>query len=376
MPPVSIMIKPASGLCNMQCKYCFYKDVAKNRQQESYGIMKLETLEQTIRKTLEHAEGMCSIVFQGGEPTLAGLEFFRKAIEYQQKYNYKKIPICNSIQTNGYELNDEWADFFKENDFLVGLSIDGTQSTHDEYRVDGEGKGTYNRIMESVALLKKYEVEFNVLTVVNAKTAANIRSIYDFYKKNNLRYLQFIPCLDPLENQQGEEEFSLTSKQYGEFLKTLFDLWYQDIKKSDYIYIRYFDNIIAMFIGYPPESCDMAGTCSMQYVVEADGGVYPCDFYVLDKYKLGNMNTESYEQLDKQRVNNAFITSSLARQDKCKECYYFYLCRGGCKRNRQKLEDGSFGESVFCEAFQDFFYYAMPRIQEIATMAKQKIYNP
>ena len=373
MPPLSIMIKPASGLCNMHCKYCFYKDVAKNRQQESYGIMKLETLENTIRKTLEYADGMCSIVFQGGEPTLAGLDFFKKVIEYQKKYNYKKLTIFNSIQTNGYELNEEWADFFGKNHFLVGLSIDGTKSTHDAYRMNTQGKGTHNRIMESVALLNKYKVEFNVLTVVNAKTATNIDGIYDFYKKNNLRYLQFIPCLDPLETQQGEMEFSLNSKQYGEFLKTLFDLWYQDIKNGNYIYIRYFENLVAMLVGYPPESCDMAGACSTQYVVEADGGVYPCDFYVLDQYKLGNMSTESYQQLDKQRETNGFITSSLAHNDKCKECQYFYLCRGGCKRNKEQLKDGSFGENVFCEGFQDFFHYAIPRLQEIATMAKQKM---
>ncbi|SDL04754.1 anaerobic sulfatase maturase [Natronincola ferrireducens] len=375
MPPLSIMIKPASGLCNMHCKYCFYKDVTKNRQQESYGIMKLETLEHTIRKALNYAEGMCSIVFQGGEPTLAGLEFFKHVIKYEEKYNYKKLPISNSIQTNGYELNEEWAEFFRENDFLVGLSIDGTKTTHDAYRMDMQGKGTHNRIMEKVALLNKYKVEFNVLTVVNAETAKNIDDIYDFYKKNNLRYLQFIPCLDPLETPQGGEEFSLTPQQYGEFLKTLFDLWYQDMKKGNYIYIRYFENLVAMLMGYPPESCDMAGTCSIQYVVEGDGGVYPCDFYVLDKYKLGDINTESYQQLNKQRLTNGFITSSLAHHDKCKNCQYFYLCRGGCKRNKEQLQDGSFGENVFCGAFQDFFHHAMLRLQEIATMAKQKMYN-
>lgn len=370
MPPLSIMIKPVSGLCNMSCTYCFYKDVTKNRKQELYGVMSLETLENTIRKTLDYAEGMCSFVFQGGEPTLAGLDFFINVVKLQKKYNYKRLSIYNSIQTNGYEINKDWAEFFHKNNFLVGLSIDGIESTHDAYRVDKHGKGTHKKIMETVALLNEYKVEFNILTVVNSKTARHIQDIYSFYKNSNLKYLQFIPCLDPFGSKQGDKKFSLTAKQYEEFLKALFDLWYQDIKTGNYIYIRYFENLVGLMIGYSPESCGMAGVCTTQYVVEADGGVYPCDFYVLDEWKMGNMNIDCYHEIDKQQTVKKFIELSKCVYEKCKRCKYFSLCRGGCKRNREKLNNGEYGNNVLCEAFQGFFGHALPRLQELAIMAK------
>ena len=183
MPAIHVMMKPASGLCNMRCQYCFYADEMEKRSQASYGIMSFATLENVIRRTLEFAEGSCTIAFQGGEPTLAGLDFFRECIRLEQKYNTKNVTISHALQTNGYALNEEWCQFFAKNHFLIGLSVDGIKATHDLYRKDAVGKDTYFRVLESAKLLEAAGVEFNVLMVVNGKTAPKIRRIYEPHQR-------------------------------------------------------------------------------------------------------------------------------------------------------------------------------------------------
>lgn len=280
MPPISVLIKPASGNCNLRCEYCFYYDTMSKRTQSSYGFMPEETLEAVIKQVLAYAEGECTIAYQGGEPTLRGLPFFIKSMEYQEKYNVNHVRIYNSIQTNGYAIDKEWADFFAANHFLVGVSLDGTRKVHDAYRHDIRNEGSFYKVMDTIEFLKRRGVEFNVLSVVNALTAPQIEKIYRFFQKNDIRYLQFIACLNPLNECQGLRDYSLTPEVYGKFLIDLFGLWYQDLKEGKQTYIRQFENYVAMLLGHMPESCDMRGFCGMQYVVEADGSVYPCDFYV------------------------------------------------------------------------------------------------
>ena len=192
MPAIHVMMKPASGLCNMRCQYCFYADEMEKRSQASYGIMSFATLENVIRRTLEFAEGSCTIAFQGGEPTLAGLDFFRECIRLEQKYNTKNVTISHALQTNGYGLNEEWCQFFAKNHFLIGLSVDGIKATHDLYRKDAAGKDTYFRVLESAKLLEAAGVEFNVLMVVNGKTAPKIRRIYENFRKLGFSWQQYI----------------------------------------------------------------------------------------------------------------------------------------------------------------------------------------
>ena len=199
MPAISIMMKPASGLCNMNCDYCFYTDETSKRQLASYGIMSLSTLEEILKKTLTFAEGSCSVLFQGGEPTLAGLDFFKSVIELEKKWNVNQVFIQNSIQTNGILINDEWADFFHTNNFLVGLSLDGTNEVHDICRKTSGGRGTFDRILRTVSLFEKHKVEFNILTVVTKHTISHTKEIYSFYKEKGFEWQQYIPCLNPLD---------------------------------------------------------------------------------------------------------------------------------------------------------------------------------
>ena len=366
MPPINVMIKPASGLCNMRCRYCFYADEMNKRQQDSYGIMSLETLERVMEKTLVFAEGECTIAYQGGEPTMAGLEFFRKSIEFQNKYNKNHVRIHNALQTNGYGMNEEWCRFFAENHFLVGISLDGIKATHDLYRKDAAGEDTYFRILKAIHMLEEYQVDFNILTVVNAKTAPKIRKIYEQYAKYGFHYQQYIACLDPIGEEPGKEEFSLTPKIYGQFLLDLFELWDIDLRKGKQPYIRQFENYIGMFMGYMPESCEQRGMCSIQNIVEADGSVYPCDFYVLDEYRIGNLNTDTFEEIYERRKAMGFIESSLNHSESCKNCKYFSLCRGGCRRNRESLGGDGQADNYFCESYRMLFDKYYDRMREIA----------
>lgn len=371
MPPLSIMIKPASGACNLRCRYCFYADEMSRRKVASYGMMDESTLENVIRKALDAADGMCAVAFQGGEPTLAGLPFFERAVALLKQYNYKGLTVSSSIQTNGLLVDGRWAEFFARNHFLVGLSLDGPKEVHDRYRVDQEGRGTYNRVLRTAQLLEKHGVEFNILTVVTKQTANAIGRVYGFFNRSCLDYQQYIPCMDPLEEAGGPQPYSLGVQEYGSCLCRLFDLWYADAERGRMKYNRTFFNYLSILQGGPPESCNMQGRCSRQYVVEADGSVYPCDFYVLDPWRLGNLNTDGFDQLDRRRTELGFIQQSQAAAEDCRHCRWYGLCRGGCRRDRPAGEDGTLQKNRYCEAFQRFFEHAVPRMQQLLCRAAQ-----
>lgn len=359
MPDINVLIKPASGMCSLRCSYCFYHDETQNREVASYGMMSEDTLEQVIKKTLSFADTSCTIAYQGGEPTMRGLSFFKKSIEFQKKYNRKHVVISNAIQTNGMLLDAQWAAFFAEHNFLVGISLDGIPYTHDAFRKDGAGNGTFEKVMAAVRLLEEYHVDFNILTVVHAQTAKKIPQIYQFYRDCGFRYLQFIPCMNPLGRETERFPYTLTPKAYGQFLKTLFDLWYQDLKAGRFVHIQLFESYIKMLLLMQPDVCGMTGICSCQHVIEADGEVYPCDFYVLDAYKLGNLNACSFEEIQEKRKELRFIEQSAVAHEDCKACKYMPICRGGCYRYRAP-------KNYFCTAYYDFFEYTIKRLEEAA----------
>lgn len=363
MPPLSILIKPASSNCNMRCSYCFYADEAMNRSVYSFGMMTEQTLEEVVRKAIAFAEGSLHIGFQGGEPTLRGLPFFRLCASLVRKYNDKGLRVSFAMQTNGILLDEEWAEFLREEHFLVGLSLDGTQAIHDRMRKDANRHGTFERVLAAADLLKRYKVDFNVLTVVTAHAAKNIDRIYSFFRKNELLYQQYIPCLDPLGEPRGLADYSLTPALYARFMKDLFDLWYDDVLHGRFIYIRHLENLLGIVSGHRPEHCGMLGRCSMQSVIEADGSVYPCDFYVLDSYKLGNLTTDDYPQIMERLEKSMFIQESLFVSPECRSCQWARVCRGGCRRDRDA--GGKIALNYFCSAYKQFYPYAMPRLLQL-----------
>lgn len=373
MPPINVLMKPSSGMCNMRCDYCFYHDETRKRIRESYGFMSEQTLKNVIRKTMLKAEGGICYAFQGGEPTLRGIDFFEKAVEYEKQYNKHGILVSNALQTNGYLIDENWCEFLQKNHFLVGLSIDGTREIHDAYRHSKNGEPTFDRICHAAKLMDAYGVEYNILTVVNRKVAAHIAEIYEFYKKQGWNYQQYIACLDPLEELRGSGEYALKPEMYGVFLIELFQLWYADWERGKQPYIRQFENYVGILLGYQPEACDQRGVCGIQNVVEADGSVYPCDFYMLDAYRLGNFNENRLEEINEKRKEIGFVERSMKLTKDCGECQYFKICRGGCQRNRDfDLASGTY-RNYFCESYKLFFDACYSKIQYIAeTMLKKQ----
>ena len=367
---MNLLIKPVSGTCNMACTYCFYADEQEKRSTANAGVMTEETLSNIMRKMLAKAQGSCNIAFQGGEPTLAGLEFYKKVIWNVRYYNHKRLPVTYALQTNGYALNEEWCRFFKEHGFLIGLSIDGTEEIHNTYRKGKDGSPTFSRVKQSAALLERFGVPYNILTVVNKEVAKHPKEIYAFYKKQGWKYQQYVACLDPLYEIPGNQEYSLLPQEYGQFLIDLFQCWFQDLKQNRQPYIRQFENYIGILLGIQPEACEQRGTCGIQYAIEADGTVYPCDFYMLDEYKLGNINENSVSAIDRRRVEIVFLKSSEETVAACRSCTYFPICRGGCSRNRSLNEQGVY-MNYFCPGYQMFLKECLLDMLQIAQAMRQ-----
>lgn len=360
MPAVSVLVKPASGNCNMHCDYCFYCDESAKRDTVSYGMMSENTLKNVIRRTLLRAEEHYSLAFQGGEPTLRGLDFFKKAIELVRQYNRNEVRVQIALQTNGYAINEEWCRFLHDNHILTGLSVDGLSFIHDRYRHLNAGGSSYERCLEAAALMDRFGVEYNILTVVHRETALHIKEIYKDYRKRGWNYMQFITCLDPLNEERGKQEYSLTPEMFGTFMIDLFDLWYEDFRKGDAPFIRQFGNYACILAGYPPESCEQRGVCGISYTVEADGSVYPCDFYALDDMRLGNLNNDLLDVLDAKRKELRFVERSRNQPASCRMCHWFSLCRGACYRSRFTAADeaagrGTEGLNYFCPSYKMFF---------------------
>lgn len=353
MKNLNLLIKPASSSCNLRCRYCFYYDVADNREVKNYGIMNDDTLENMVKKVFEDVEYSANFAFQGGEPTMAGIEFFEKFHKFVEKYNTKKIIVNFSLQTNGTLLNKKWLELFKKHNYLIGLSLDGNKEMHDTFRIDAKGEGTFSRVLKAAKMMKKADVEFNILCVVNKLIAQNGKLVYNFFKNNGFRYYQFIPCLDSLSCSE-EKDYTLTAEDYGKFLDETFNLWYEDMMSDKRISVRHFDNYTKIILGEEPEACDMVGHCNMNAVLESDGSMYPCDFYVLDEFKVGNINESSFEELFKSEAEMRFLRTSLAVDEKCKVCRYFKICRGGCRRHKELTAEGNY-ENRFCESYKYFF---------------------
>lgn len=367
---LSIMIKPSSSNCNMQCEYCFYHDISNKRIQKSYGFMNFKLLEIIVQKALKEVEEECTFAFQGGEPTLVGLEFFRKLIQYETKYNQNNIKINHAIQTNGLKIDQEWAHFLAKNQFLVGISLDGPKSLHDLYRKDDQGKGTYQKVIQAIEFLKQYQVDYNILSVITSQVARHAHQIYRFFQKKDFQYIQFIACLDPLGENPGEYPYSITPEKYSRFLKTLFDLWYYDIINHKIVSIRYFENLLQLMMGYSPEACGMLGHCTCQFIIEANGSVYPCDFYAIDPWYMGNIKEKSFFQLLASSAAQQFVQLSTYIDSTCRSCPWFALCRGGCRRWRESFNDGKPRLNYLCPAYQEFFEYTFDRYQKIVEKIK------
>ncbi len=334
--------------------------------------MSEEVLERLIRDYLQLSFQVNSFAWQGGEPTLMGLDFYKKVIELQNKYGRSGQEISNSLQTNGILLNDEWCKFLHENNFLLGISIDGPKEFHDFYRLDHSGSGTFDKVVHGIEKCREYQVEFNTLTLLNAHNIEYPKKIFNFLNRLGVKFMQFIPCVefDPVTGKIAD--FSITPEQYGRFLCKLFDLW------SEYglekISIRDFDSILSFCIEKRHTICTYDPRCGQYIVIEHSGDVFCCDFFVETKWRLGNILETPIEKLAASQIKRKFDRAKQKLSNKCLICRFMSICRGGCVKNRITAEKGVWGtESYFCEAYKSFFEYSMPGFLQIAANIKTKM---
>lgn len=366
MKSYNLLIKPASSLCNLRCRYCFYKDEAKNRIHRSMGVMTDSISDALIKQIFQSIDpdGYVSFTFQGGEPTVAGLPFFQHFVDAVKRYRPQTVSVQYAIQTNGTLLNEEWAVFLKSNQFLVGLSLDGIRSVHEAHRIDAAGEGTWKKVLAAKSLLEKHGGKYNALCVVTGPCAQNPEQIYRSLKNLGFRHMQFIACLDPIGHIRGQEPWSLTPEAYGQFLCKIFDLWYRDWEMGNYHSIRLFDDYVHILLKDHARTCATCGKCGSYLVVEGDGTVYPCDFYALDDWKIGNIKEMPIAEMSVSDTARKFLQWGTVKPAECARCPFGRICNGGCKNDWLFDETGS--HNYYCSAFKELLTYALPRLQYIA----------
>lgn len=368
---VNFLIKPASSACNLRCRYCFYEAESDARAVKNTGVMQPETVERLLTDgyALAEAGGAVHFAFQGGEPTVAGLDFFKSFVARARALCPPRVHISFAIQTNGILLNEDWAAFLKAEDFLVGLSMDGYGDLHDLYRVDARGRETFGDVRKRLALLQRHGVRVNALCVVTAQCARRPEKAYNELKKLGVRYMQFIPCLDPMGEARGGQPYSLAPAAYGTFLCRLFDLWYADWAKGDYHSIRLFDDYVSLMMGEQNATCATCGRCGGYFVVEGDGSVYPCDFYAVDEWRMGQLGDASLAAMADGKIARDFLLWGQQKPAECAACRWRPLCNGGCKNDWTGPREDP--HNYYCGALQRFFAHAEPGLARMAAAERQ-----
>ena len=372
--PLYVMLKPAGAHCNLACKYCYYLEKNNLYQNSHRHLMSDEMLKQFTQEYIE-AQTMPQVLFtwHGGEPLMRSIDFYKKALALQKKYAHGK-QIDNVIQTNGTLLTDEWCEFFAQNHWLVGISIDGPQEYHDHYRVTPAGKPSWEKVMQGISLLKKHRVEWNAMAVVNAYNAEHPLEFYHFFRDNGCQYLQFTPIVERLtEHEDGRtlasladnreiplSDASVTPEQWGNFLCTIFDDWVRHDVGTTFVEI--FDCTLANWMGVLPGICAYSKECGHAGVMEHNGDVYSCDHFVFPEYKLGNIKDQSLIDMlygEKQQAFSRLKHTSLPRQ--CKECDMEFACHGECPKNRfEKDKYGEPGLNYLCQGYYQYYTHVAP----------------
>ena len=354
--PFQLLIKPVGADCNLRCKYCFYLRAHELYADPGPHLMSDAVLERMVSGLLEYRFPETVFAWQGGEPTVAGLDFFKRAVELQQRYGAPGQSVGNGLQTNGILVDDDWCEFFRRYKFLIGLSLDGPKEVHDHFRVNAAGHGTWDKVMAAARLMEQYQVEYNILCVVNSHNVKLGKDLLRWFADHGFNYLQFIPCMEP------GMEHNVTPEEYGEFLCQTFDYWARE--GFGKISIRDFDALLATRVGQPMPLCTYGRVCNHYIVVEHTGDVYPCDFFVYDEWKLGNimdapldsfMETDRYKRFAYQKD----------KVPACRGCQWRPMCHGGCQKDR--LAIGTFKDPTpLCAAYKKFFAHATPKLNALA----------
>lgn len=364
----SVLVKPASADCNLSCTYCFYLPKSKLYPETKIHRMSDSILRNLIAQMLSLAPEKVSFCWQGGEPTLMGLDFYRRVVHYQLLFKSPLQIVENSLQTNGTLINEEWAKFLAGYDFLVGVSLDGPREIHDYYRRGRGGSGSYEDVVRCLNILSRHNVKFNILTVLHSHNVKDPRGLYRFLTDMGFKYLQFIPCV---EKRNGKiAEFSITPEEYGEFLCEIFDEWFND--GSPNTYVRDFEDILISYVTGEAPSCIFGRTCGRYIVVEHNGDVYPCDFYVERKWFLGNIMNEPIENIIKRKKFTEFKYRKARLAKKCKDCKWLKYCNAGCPRHWEILD---FTQNYFCQSYKTFFEYSHEKFMKLKNKVSSKYFR-
>ena len=364
--PFSLLIKPASADCNLGCRYCFYYQ----RPTDPYDFhekhrMNEDVLESMISQYLGFAGKYTSFGWQGGEPLLMGLSFFRRVVELQQEHGYNGQYVGNNVQTNATLVTPDLAKLFHDYNFLLGVSLDGPEEIHNHYRKYPSGRGSFHRVMESIQILNQYQVEFNILAVVNDLTAKIPDETFKFFLENGFFYLQYIPAVE-FDKKTGEIlDFSVKVEDYGNFLCRLFDLWYNNGQPM--ASIRIFENIAAIYMGIDSEACIYRDECGTYAVVEHNGDVYPCDFFVDEEWRLGNLTETPLKDIILSQKAKEFNRRKSQSYPECSDCKWHFICRCGCQNYWDKK-----GMYYLCEAHKKFYEYSESRFKILAEELKKQ----
>ncbi|MFX1420115.1 MAG: anaerobic sulfatase maturase [Promethearchaeota archaeon] len=362
MKHFSLLIKPASADCNLRCEYCFYidhLDKIKNTPRMSYEV--LEAMISSYMQTDQNNN--YAFGWQGGEPMIMGLKFFQKAIELQKHYATPGAVISNGLQTNGTLIKHDFAQFLGEYKFLLGVSLDGPADIHDYYRKTIGQKPSHHLVMQGIEELKRNKVEFNILILVNNENVKKAKEIYNYLKNQGFYYHQYIPCVEFDENNIPKP-FSITGEEWGEFLCDIFDEWVkEDIKR---ISIRHFDSILEYLVYRSYNVCYMGKNCSQYFVVEYDGSIYPCDFFVREDLLLGNVLENKWEDILKSPIYHKFGFNKSKWHKNCKNCSFIDLCHGDCQKFRGGYFQDSKTLSFLCKGWKRFYTHALPSLDDIA----------
>jgi uncharacterized protein len=365
-PLNSVLVKPSGPDCNMDCVYCFYLEKSELYPQSKKHRMSETVLKEMTRQLMSQNIPHISIGWQGGEPSLMGLPFFEKAIEYQQQFGQEKS-VANGFQTNGILLDKNWATFFRKYNFLIGLSLDGPEHVHDHYRVMNSGQGTWAKVADRAKMLLDNGVNVNAMIVLNDKNTQFAEEIYNFHKNLGLTHMQFIPCMETVDgNPQAVKSFSVSPEGYGTALCTLFDLWRSDfVNDEPSTSIRFFDSVFYSYVDLVPPDCTLLKECGNYVVVEHNGDVYSCDFYVEPGQLLGNIGEHDMVEMVNSNQQNAFGSAKAVLSNECKSCEWLKHCRGGCPKYRivpTETEDLLY----FCSSYKQFFSHADSDLKAIA----------
>lgn len=362
--PFSLLVKPASADCNLRCRYCFYLDHCDFYPESTVHHMSDQVLEQMIRTYMGTRQPQYSFGWQGGEPTLLGVDFFRRVVQLQQKHGYSGASVGNGVQTNGTLITDEMARHFAKYQFLLGVSLDGPAEIHNKYRLTRGGKGSHELVMRGLRRLRENHAEFNILTLVSESNVRHPREVYRYLCDHEYLFHQYIPCVEA-DPQRQLLPFAITAEQWGEFMCGIFDEWKE--RDTRRVSVRLFDSVLMLLVEGVRNVCHLGRDCRQYFVVEYNGDVFPCDFYVETPLKLGNLLRESWTTLQNSPVYADFGALKTQWHPTCDSCRFAAICSGDCLKNRLYSSGGDPRRlSKLCKGWKMFFSHALPEFQRLA----------